>query len=82
MLTTYRIEEQDVTVSWSPRQRSALYAIQVDGVLLARCVEQTASGTFLILDAQRRPLSTFPGLRAAVEHLVRARHRRDPSVAT
>jgi hypothetical protein len=71
MSRIYRIDGQEVIVSWISRQHPAVYTITVAGTPTAGSVEKTAGGKFHAIDARGRSLGTFLGLRAAVEQVVR-----------
>lgn len=71
MLRSYVIDGQQVTVTRVQRHPT-VYTIRVAGTPAAGAVERTPLGRYLAVDEQRRPLGTFPGLRPAVERMVRA----------
>jgi hypothetical protein len=72
MLRTYRIEGQQVTITWTPRHHPPVSGIRIAGTLAVVSLEKTAGGTFHARDDHRRPLGTFLRGRDAVERVVRA----------
>ena len=71
MLRTYRIDGQQVTVTWVQRHHPLVYTIQVAGVPVAGSIERTALGRYRTVDGQGRSVGTVLGLRAAVARVVR-----------
>jgi hypothetical protein len=72
MTRTYDIAGHEVRVTWVYRHHPAVSTITINGTPVPGSIEKTVLGRFLAVDGQGRLLGTFPGLRAAVEHVVHA----------
>jgi hypothetical protein len=75
MIRSYLVEGQQVTVTWGHRQHPPVYTILIAGEPTPGSVEKTPIGKFRAIDRHGRSLGTFLGLRAAVQHVVRAEQR-------
>jgi hypothetical protein len=77
MIRPYLVDGQQVTVSWVwvYRQHPPVHTSHVAGTTTAGSVERTTLGRHLAVDDQRRLLGSFPGLREAVEHVIREEPR-------